>query len=155
MEGYFAASGQDGGDQDQRSIGNRDSNINPEVMPAHIQRPSTYNQTYDQPAYSGSLDKLDQAPGYDQGVGPDFAFNGHMIHASTRTIPDEFVRVPTGTSIAEPGSILDEESGRTYHNHGTGKYFFPNDAVSIRSPWCMDALAIRSDSSVAGRARQA
>lgn len=75
-----------------------------------------------------------------------------MIHASTKRVPDELVRVPTGTSVAEPGSILDEESGRTYHNHNTGKYFFPNDAVSIHRSWRVDALAARPDSFIAGRA---
>ncbi|KAF3766531.1 S-adenosyl-L-methionine-dependent methyltransferase [Cryphonectria parasitica EP155] len=35
--------------------------------------------------------------------------------------------MPSGASVAEPGSILDEESGRTFHNHSTGRYFFPND----------------------------
>lgn len=44
------------------------------------------------------------------------------------------MRIPSGTSIAEPGSVVDEESGRTYFNHNTGKYFFPNDAVSKFAP---------------------
>lgn len=64
---------------------------------------------------------------------PGFIFNGYRIEPSTNPIPEEFIRIPTGTSIAEPGSILDEESGRTYYNHQTGKYFFPNDAVSTHS----------------------
>ncbi|CAN8100941.1 unnamed protein product [Discula destructiva] len=54
-------------------------------------------------------------------------FNGFILYASGRPVPDELMRAPTGTSVAEPGSILDEESGRTYHNHHTGQYFLPND----------------------------
>lgn len=64
---------------------------------------------------------------------PGLIFNGYRIEPSANPIPEEFIRIPTGTSIAEPGSILDEESGRTYYNHHTGKYFFPNDAVSTIS----------------------
>ncbi|KAG8165789.1 hypothetical protein KVR01_004341 [Diaporthe batatas] len=33
----------------------------------------------------------------------------------------------TGGSIIEPDSVFDEESGRTYQNHPTARYFFPND----------------------------
>lgn len=66
---------------------------------------------------------------------PGFIFNGYRIEPSANPIPEEFIRIPTGTSIAEPGAILDEESGRTYYNHHTGKYFFPNDAVSTHSIW--------------------
>lgn len=145
MDGYYAAPGHVDSDQGQSRSNAGDAidpNVNHEVVPACEQSRDLYsNQNYGQPAYFGGVDQITPAPGYNQGASPDFAFNGHMIHASTRTIPDEFVRVPTGTSVAEPGSILDEESGRTYHNHNTGKYFFPNDAVSVHSPWRMDALA--------------
>lgn len=68
------------------------------------------------------------APGLDEAK-PGFSLNGHTIYASSTSLPDELVRTSTGTSIAEPGSILDEESGRTFHNHATGTYFFPNDAA--------------------------
>ncbi|KAI1849523.1 hypothetical protein JX265_013638 [Neoarthrinium moseri] len=37
-------------------------------------------------------------------------------------------RVSSGSSVAEPGSILGE-SGRTYHGYEPGKYFLPNDAA--------------------------
>lgn len=62
---------------------------------------------------------------------PGLIFNGYRLEPSVKPIPEEFMRIPSGNSIAEPGSILDEESGRTYYNHHTGKYFFPNDAVSM------------------------
>lgn len=59
---------------------------------------------------------------------PALDFNGYILYAATG-VPEELIREPTGESIAEPGSILDEESGRTFVNHDTGRYFFPNDAV--------------------------
>lgn len=58
---------------------------------------------------------------------PALDFHGYILYATTKPIPDELIREPTGDSIAEPGSILDEESGRTYANHETGRYFLPND----------------------------
>lgn len=58
---------------------------------------------------------------------PALDFNGHILHASNKPVPEEFMRISSGCSVAEAGSVLDEESGRTYHNHNTGKYFFPND----------------------------
>lgn len=58
---------------------------------------------------------------------PALDFNGYILYASGRPVPEELMRVPSGTSVAEPGSILDEENGRTYHNHQTGSYYYPND----------------------------
>lgn len=58
---------------------------------------------------------------------PALDFHGYVLYATAKPIPDELMRDPTGDSIAEPGSILDEESGRTYANHETGRYFLPND----------------------------
>lgn len=58
---------------------------------------------------------------------PALDFHGYILYATTKPIPDELIRDPTGDSITEPGSILDEESGRTYANHETGRYFLPND----------------------------
>lgn len=60
---------------------------------------------------------------------PALDFNGYILYASGRNVPEELMRVPSGTSVAEPGSILDEENGRTYHNHHTGAYYYPNDAA--------------------------
>lgn len=62
---------------------------------------------------------------------PGLNFNGYVLEPSAKPVPEELIRVQTGTSIAEPGSIFDEESGRTYYNHNTGKYFFPNDPVRV------------------------
>lgn len=62
-------------------------------------------------------------------VVPALDFNGFVLYASVPTVPLELLRTPTGSSIAEPGSIYDEENGRTYANHDTGRYFFPNDGV--------------------------
>lgn len=44
-------------------------------------------------------------------------------------IPEDFLRQPTGSTIAEPESVLGR-SGRTYHGFKEGKYFMPNDGVS-------------------------
>lgn len=58
---------------------------------------------------------------------PALDFNGYILYASGRNVPEELMRIPSGTSVAEPGSIFDEENGRTYHNHHTGSYYYPND----------------------------
>lgn len=58
---------------------------------------------------------------------PALDFNGYILHALNRPVPEELMRSSSGCSVAEAGSVIDEESGRTYHNHNTGKYFFPND----------------------------
>lgn len=65
-----------------------------------------------------------------------FYSNGYVLYAAEKAVPQEHYRVLSGTSVAEPGAVYDEESGRMYHNHGTGRYFFPNDPVSNgrRSP---------------------
>lgn len=55
--------------------------------------------------------------------------NGFILYAAGKPVPKELMREPTGTSIAELGSVIDEESGRMYHTHHTGRYFFPNDPV--------------------------
>lgn len=60
---------------------------------------------------------------------PALDYNGYVLYASSRPLPEELIREPTGSSIAEPGAVLDEESGRTYVNHETGRYFLPNDPV--------------------------
>ncbi|KUI56233.1 tRNA1(Val) (adenine(37)-N6)-methyltransferase [Cytospora mali] len=60
-------------------------------------------------------------------VVPALDFNGYILHASNKPVPEELMRMSSGASVAEAGSVFDEESGRTYHNHNTGKYFFPND----------------------------
>jgi hypothetical protein len=46
-------------------------------------------------------------------------------------IPEDFSRQPTGSTVAEPESVLGR-SGRTYHGFKEGKYFMPNDGVSIQ-----------------------
>lgn len=65
----------------------------------------------------------------DSNEAPALDFNGFVLYASVPSVPLELLRTPTGSSIAEPGSIYDEENGRTYANHDTGRYFFPNDGV--------------------------
>ncbi|KAJ4385430.1 hypothetical protein N0V93_009858 [Gnomoniopsis smithogilvyi] len=97
---------------------------------------------YDQLAYFGSSDQPLQNVPFNPGTvypptsyaasldgRPGLVFNGHVLEPSSKPIPEEFIRMQSGTSIAEPGSILDEESGRTYYNHSTGKYYLPNDAA--------------------------
>lgn len=60
---------------------------------------------------------------------PALDYNGYVLYASARPVPEELIREPTGGSVAEPGAVLDEESGRTFVNHETGRYFLPNDPV--------------------------
>lgn len=60
---------------------------------------------------------------------PALQYNGYVLYASPRSVPGELIRAPTGGSIAEPGAVLDEENGRTYVDHETGRYFLPNDPV--------------------------
>lgn len=75
--------------------------------------------------------------GFNQGVqAPALDYNGYVLYASSQPVPEELMREPTGSSIAEPGAVLDEENGRTYVAHETGKYYLPNDPVrtSHRSP---------------------
>lgn len=57
--------------------------------------------------------------------------NAYNLYASPRPVPEELLREPSGTSIAAPSSVLDEENGRTYCVHETGRYFLPNDAVCL------------------------
>ncbi|KAI3396540.1 hypothetical protein diail_12064 [Diaporthe ilicicola] len=58
---------------------------------------------------------------------PALDYNGYVFYASTRPVPEELIRESTGSSIAEPSAVLDEENGRTYVNHETGRYYLPND----------------------------
>jgi hypothetical protein len=57
-------------------------------------------------------------------------------------IPEELFRVPTGSTIAEPESVVGL-SGRTYHGYKEGRYMLPNDGVSCSwspvrtSPACL------------------
>lgn len=81
-----------------------------------------------QPFLPGPLGSMAIPLGHPEAI-PALDFNGYILYASGRNVPEELMRVPTGTSVAEPGSILDEESGRTYHNHHTGSYYYPNDAA--------------------------
>lgn len=62
---------------------------------------------------------------------PALDYNGYVLYASSRPVPEELIREPTGGSIAEPGAVLDEENGRTYVDHETGRYFLPNDPVCV------------------------
>ncbi|ROW04808.1 hypothetical protein VMCG_04782 [Cytospora schulzeri] len=66
-------------------------------------------------------------------TGPDLASaldsNRYTLYPSPKTVPEELLREPSGTSIAAPSSVLDEENGRTYAVHETGEYYLPNDAA--------------------------
>lgn len=50
-----------------------------------------------------------------------------MFHT---TLPEELDIKTTGTSVFEPESVWDN-NGRSYHGFKEGKYFLPNDAVSL------------------------
>lgn len=54
-------------------------------------------------------------------------YNSHVLPASNEPIPERDLRIVSGGSIIEADSIFDEESGRTYHDHPTARYLFPND----------------------------
>lgn len=45
-------------------------------------------------------------------------------------MPAEWQRESSGASVVEPNSVV-EDNGRTYHGYKEGKYYLPNDAVSI------------------------
>ncbi|KKY29844.1 putative methyltransferase domain-containing protein [Diaporthe ampelina] len=60
---------------------------------------------------------------------PALDFNGFVLHAAPRPVPEELQRDPSGASVAEPDALLDEENGRTYHNYHEGRYYLPNDAA--------------------------
>lgn len=138
-----AVFGQDRQDQEIHESDTPSTCSNNEVLPGpDFQVPQ--HQIYDQLAYIESRDHHLQNVPFDTVTGyshqppvvslndrPGLVFNGYILEPSAKPIPEEFIRIQSGTSIAEPGSILDEESGRTYYNHNTGKYYLPNDAVSI------------------------
>lgn len=69
---------------------------------------------------------------------PALDFNGFVLHAAPRPVPEELQRESSGASVAEPDAVMDEENGRTYHNYHEGRYYLPNDAVSpsetLRNP---------------------
>lgn len=108
-------------------------------------QPATYDHTTN-PAQYGEVGAQASHPGLDL-AGADATFqlplsvlgqdvqtpaldyNGYVLYASPRPVPEELIRTPTGSSIAEPSAVLDEENGRTYVDHETGKYFLPNDPV--------------------------
>jgi hypothetical protein len=54
-------------------------------------------------------------------------YYGYVLTASHGSIPEGALRIVSGGSIIEPDSVFDEESGRTYQNHPTARYLFPND----------------------------
>lgn len=60
-----------------------------------------------------------------QPVGP--YYYGNVLSASHSSRPERALRIISGGSIIEPDSVFDEESGRTYQNHPTARYLFPND----------------------------
>jgi hypothetical protein len=43
-------------------------------------------------------------------------------------IPQEFRRIPSGSSVIEPDSVL-AANGRSYHGYKEGSYILPNDAA--------------------------
>lgn len=110
-------------------------------------QPAFYNQDSNPAQYVGIVAQEGQ-PGHglpvtdatyqpsqamlNQGVqAPALDYNGYVLYASSRPVPEELIREPTGSSIAEPTAVLDEENGRTYVDHETGRYFLPNDAVCM------------------------
>lgn len=40
-------------------------------------------------------------------------------------------RVPTGETVPDPDSVYDDDSGRSFHGYKFGKYYLPNDGVSL------------------------
>lgn len=54
-------------------------------------------------------------------------YDSHVLPASDEPIPERDLRIVSGGSIIEADSVYDEESGRTYQDHPTARYMFPND----------------------------
>lgn len=75
----------------------------------------------------------DPATGYPQPEGTLPAhsmapyYYGNVLNASYGSHPERALRTVSGGSVIEPDSVFDEESGRTYQNHPTARYLFPND----------------------------
>ncbi|KUI54300.1 hypothetical protein VP1G_01784 [Cytospora mali] len=140
---------------DQSYQGHGDQWKQPEMMssPQHVKTEVTpaeeqvfYNQTDDSLPRVDMTDTIESTPvpifgagtvksefppfqtsgSADAGI-PALDFNGYILHAGPRPVPEELQRSSTGASIAEPDAILDEENGRTYHNYHDGRYYLPND----------------------------
>jgi hypothetical protein len=91
-----------------------------------IGQPAIYGQASNPAQYTG----IDPQSVLNQDVqAPALDYNGYVLYALPRPVPGELIREPTGSSVAEPGAVLDEENGRTYVDHETGRYFLPNDPV--------------------------
>lgn len=71
------------------------------------------------------------APTMDADLVPAMDFNGYVLYAPAKPVPEELVRESSGASIAPTSSVLDQENGRTYAVHETGRYFLPNDPVRL------------------------
>lgn len=54
-------------------------------------------------------------------------YYGNVLSGPHGSRPERALRIVSGGSIIEPDSVFDEESGRTYQNHPTARYLFPND----------------------------
>jgi hypothetical protein len=57
--------------------------------------------------------------------------NPSFAAQANEMINNALSREPVGTSVVEPDSVLGE-NGRLYHGYNEGKYFLPNDAVSVQ-----------------------
>lgn len=91
-----------------------------------VGQPGIYGQAESPAQYAG----VDPQAALNRGVqAPALDYNGYVLYASPRPVPGELIREPTGSSVAEPTAVLDEENGRTYVDHETGRYFLPNDPV--------------------------
>ena len=115
-------------EQDSQDLNVHQDEYHIKTAASVVGQPGIYGQADNPAQYAG----VDPQAVLNQGVqAPALDYNGYVLYASPRPVPGELIREPTGSSVAEPGAVLDEESGRTYVNHETGRYFLPNDPVCV------------------------
>lgn len=98
-----------------------------ETAASVVGQPAIYGQAENPAQYAD----IDPQTLLNQGTvqAPALDYHGYVLYASPRPVPGELIREPTGSSVAEPTAVLDEENGRTYVDHETGRYYLPNDPV--------------------------
>lgn len=120
--------------------GNQDAKWYPQIpLPSELinsyqTRPQLLHPEAATAASPSSLDH--QSSSYTEGYSPHFARDANFAAAANDLINQSLGRTPGGTSVVEPDSVLGE-SGRLYHGYKEGKYFIPNDAVSLFES-CLD-----------------
>ncbi|KAH8649278.1 S-adenosyl-L-methionine-dependent methyltransferase [Xylariales sp. PMI_506] len=80
------------------------------------------------PYFIQPSDKFAMAAAGSNGVPGSYNPDGFFIPTNSLDIPEELIRVPTGSSVIDTESVVGD-FGRTYHGYKEGKYLLPNDAA--------------------------